>query len=121
MKPLPLPTTDPLTGGPLVVTRLQNPETGMALEGVFDLGWMGRLTRGQLDFVGVLLKHRANVQRLAGEVGISYNTARARLDDIVRALGGGARAPPCGDQGDTRRALEDQPSAPRQDARLLLA
>jgi len=94
VKPLPLPTTDPLTGGPLVVTRLQNPETGMALEGVFDLGWMGRLTRGQLDFVGVLLKHRANVQRLAGEVGISYNTARARLDDIVRALGGGATDAP---------------------------
>ncbi len=90
MKPLPLPTSDPVTGGPLVVTRLHNPETGMTLEGVFELGWMGRLTRSQLDFVGVLLKHRANVQRLAAEVGISYNTARGRLDDIVRALDGSA-------------------------------
>lgn len=85
---LPVPPRDPFDGGRLVVTRLENPETGTVIEGRFDLGWVGRLTREQLDFVGLLLKHRANVQRLAGDIGIAYNTARARLDEIVQAMGG---------------------------------
>ena len=85
---LPVPPRDPFDGGRLVVTRLENPETGTIIEGRFDLGWVGRLTREQLDFVGLLVKHRANVQRLAGDVGIAYNTARARLDEIVQAVGG---------------------------------
>ena len=85
---LPVPSRDPFDGGRLVVTRLENPETGTIIEGHFDLGWVGRLTREQLDFVGLLVKHRANVQRLAGDIGIAYNTARARLDEIVQAVGG---------------------------------
>ena len=85
---LPVPPRDPFDGGRLVVTRLENLETGTIIEGRFDLGWVGRLTREQLDFVGLLVKHRANVQRLAGDIGIAYNTARARLDEIVQAIGG---------------------------------
>ena len=85
---LPVPPRDPFDGGRLVVTRLENLETGTVIEGRFDLGWVGRLTREQLDFVGLLVKHRANVQRLAGDIGIAYNTARARLDEIVHAIGG---------------------------------
>lgn len=85
---LPVPPRDPFDGGRLVVTRLENLETGTVIEGHFDLGWVGRLTREQLDFVGLLVKHRANVQRLAGDIGIAYNTARARLDEIVQAVGG---------------------------------
>ena len=85
---LPVPPRDPFDGGRLVITRLENPETGTVIEGRFDLGWVGRLTREQLDFVGLLVKHRANVQRLAGDIGIAYNTARARLDEIVQAVGG---------------------------------
>jgi hypothetical protein len=85
---LPVPPRDPFDGGRLVVTRLENPETGTVIEGRFDLGWVGRLTREQLDFVGLLVKHRANVQRLAGDIGIAYNTARARLEEIVQAVGG---------------------------------
>ena len=85
---LPVPPRDPFDGGRLVVTRLENLETGTVIQGRFDLGWVGRLTREQLDFVGLLVKHRANVQRLAGDIGIAYNTARARLDEIVQAVGG---------------------------------
>ena len=85
---LPVPPRDPFDGGRLIVTRLENPDTGTVFEGRFDLGWVGRLTREQLDFVGLLVKHRANVQRLAADVGIAYNTARARLDEIVQAMGG---------------------------------
>lgn len=81
-------TQDPVTGGPLIVTRLEGPESGIVIEGEFSLSWIGRLTPEQVDFAGQLLKNRGNVQKLAADLGVSYNTARSRLDDIVRALGG---------------------------------
>lgn len=84
---LPLITKDPITGAPLIVTRLESPDTGLVIEGAFTLGWLGRLTPEQLEFAGLLVRYRGNVQKLAAEIGIAYNTARNRLDDIVVALG----------------------------------
>jgi len=86
----PLITKDPASGAEMIVTRLECPESGVVLEGSFSLGWMGRLTSEQLDFVGLLLKSRNNLQKLANDLGVAYNTARSRLDDIVDALGGEA-------------------------------
>ncbi len=87
MYPLnPLITRDPVTGGELIVTRLEGPESGVVIEGRFSLGWIGRLTPQQLSFVGLLVKHRGNVQRVAVELNVAYNTARNHLDDIVAAL-----------------------------------
>jgi hypothetical protein len=59
----------------------------VVIEGAFSLGWIGQLTPEQLEFVGAFLRTRGNVQKLAAESGVAYNTARSRLDDIVRALG----------------------------------
>ncbi|HEX4205862.1 MAG TPA: DUF2089 domain-containing protein [Ktedonobacteraceae bacterium] len=84
----PLITRDPVTGDELVVTRLECPTSGVAIEGHFSLGWIGRLTREQLDFVELLVMYRGNIQKLAQEMNIAYNTARSRLDTIVTALGG---------------------------------
>jgi hypothetical protein len=80
-------TRDPASGGELIVTRLECPESGVVIEGEFSLGWIGRLTPEQLDFVGLLLLQRGNVQKVAADLGVSYNTARNRMDEIVRALG----------------------------------
>ena len=82
----PLITRDPLTGAELIVTRLECPESGIVIEGKFSLGWMARLTPEQLAFVGQLVKHRGNIQKLSGELNVAYNTARNHLDDIVAAL-----------------------------------
>jgi hypothetical protein len=90
---LPLITRDPSTGGELIVTRLEGVDSGVVIEGRFDLGWIGRLTREQLDFVGLLLRYRTNLQKLADELGIAYNTARSRLDEVVEALGATAEPP----------------------------
>src|SRR5437764_6136131 len=84
----PLITRDPISGGELIVTRLECPESGIVIEGRFNLGWVGRLTREQMDFVELLVKNRGNIQKLAAELDIAYNTARSRLDEIVTALGG---------------------------------
>jgi len=88
----PLLTRDPVSGEPLIVTRLECPESGILIEGQFSLGWIGRLTYEQLEFVGGLVRNRGNVQKLAAELGIAYNTGRNRLDEIVSALGGPSEA-----------------------------
>lgn len=83
---LPLITHDPVNGGELIVTRLESPRSGLVIEGAFSLGWIGRLTPEQLEFVGHLVRSRGNVQKVAADLNIAYNTARNRLDDIVAAL-----------------------------------
>ena len=83
------------------VTRLECAETGVTIEGRFSLGWMGRLTPEQLDFVGVVLAHRANLQKVASYLGVAYNTVRSRMDEVVTALGG---LP--GDEGDPEAQAE---------------
>ncbi len=84
----PLITRDPVSGSELIVTRLESPQSGIVIEGQFSLGWIGRLSREQLDFVELLVKNRGNIQKLAADLDIAYNTARSRLDEIVTALGG---------------------------------
>jgi len=69
------------------------------IEGAFSLGWIGRLTPEQLEFVGHLVRNRGNVQKVAADLNIAYNTARNRLDDIVAAMG----APDEGARGDRER------------------
>jgi len=105
-------TRDPATGAELVVTRLWCPSSGITIEGEFELGWVGKLAPEQLDFVGLLLRARNNLQRLATELGVSYNTARSRLDEIVDALGGDVQA------GDTGRADPSMPLETTTDGRL---
>jgi hypothetical protein len=83
----PLITHDPVSGGELIVTRLESPQSGIVIEGAFSLGWIGRLTPDQLEFVGHLVRSRGNVQKVAADLNVAYNTARNRLDDIVAALG----------------------------------
>lgn len=87
-KPIyPLITRDPVSGGELLVSRLECPSSGVVIEGRFSLGWISRLTPDQLAFVGLLALNRGNLQRVAADMGVSYNTARNRMDDIGAALG----------------------------------
>lgn len=88
MKPYPLITRDPITDEELIVTRLENKRRGLVMEGEFHFGWIARLGAEQLEFAGLLLRYRGNVQKLAEALGVSYNTARSRLDAIVEALEG---------------------------------
>src|ERR671933_534392 len=99
----PLPTTCPVCGGPFHAERLGCNHCHATLEGRFALGWLGHLSRDQLDFVELLVKHRGNINGVAGELKIAYNTARSRLDDIVAALGYGAPPP---ERPDRRAILE---------------
>lgn len=101
----PLITRDPVTNEELIVTRLEGPSSGITIEGRFSLGWIGRLTPEQLEFVQVLVKNRGNINGVAGDLKIAYNTARNRIDDIVAALG---YADASEQQRPNRRAILDR-------------
>ena len=86
----PAPRQDPVTGEPLVITRLEGPTTGIAIEGRFTFGSGGRLdvlSPEHLAFVEVFIKNRGIIKDVEAELGISYPTVRARLDEVIRAMG----------------------------------
>lgn len=45
------------------------------------------LTSEQLNFIEVFLKNRGNIKDVEKELGISYPTVRAKLDEVIGALG----------------------------------
>ena len=105
----PLLTPCPVCGGALHVERLGCDECHSHIEGEVTLGWLGRLSREQLEFVELMVKNRGNINGVAGDLRIAYNTARSRLDDIVTALG---YAAPQEDNGRTdRRSVLDRLAA----------
>jgi hypothetical protein len=101
----PLLTTCPVCGGPFHAERLACNRCHATLEGRFSLDWLGRLNREQLEFVRLLVKNRGNINGVASELKIAYNTARSRLDDIVAALGYGPPPPPPVERPERRAIL----------------
>ncbi len=83
----PLLTTCPVCGGALHVERLGCDECHSTL------------------FVELMVKNRGNINGVAGDLKIAYNTARSRLDDVVAALG---YTPPPDDSRPERRAVLDR-------------
>src|SRR5260221_12172517 len=90
---LPLITRDPVSGGELVVTRLESPQSGLVIEGAFSLGWIGRLTPEQMAFVGHLVRNRGNVEKVAP---ISSQRLRAVLYAIFKVGAYLCTVPPLG-------------------------
>ncbi len=82
----PLPAGDPFSGGPLVVTELQNVESGITIRGRFEIPRFARLSPDQTRFLETFLRCRGMLNSVERELGISYPTARARLDAVLRTL-----------------------------------
>jgi hypothetical protein len=84
----------PVCGDELAVTRLHCGSCNTQIEGRFQLGRFQRLTADQLAFVEVFVKNRGIIKDVEAELGISYPTVRARLDEALRAMGYPAGASP---------------------------
>jgi hypothetical protein len=69
------------------VARLECDACGTKVEGAFSLGRFHALDREQLVFLETFVRVRGNIKDVEREFGISYPTARARLDAVIRALG----------------------------------
>lgn len=90
-------STCPVCTGELAVTRLHCRSCGTTLEGDFNVGRFGRLSREQLALLDSFLRSRGNLRDMERELGISYPTVRARVEALIRALGFGPRADGPGD------------------------
>lgn len=85
---LPLPTQCPLTGGPVIVTRLYCPDSGLTIEGEFAITLpFGQLSAEQLRFVETFVRCEGKLNRMEEELKLSYPTIRTRLHEVIRALG----------------------------------
>ena len=77
----------PVCHGPLHVTRLECSSCGSALEGHFLLNRLSRLTHDQMTFLESFIGNRGVIKDIEVDLGISYPTVKARLEDVTRALG----------------------------------
>jgi hypothetical protein len=77
----------PSCNGDLAVSKLHCHACEIALEGDFGVPPLLRLNRAQLDFVEVFLKNRGIIREVERELGVSYPTVRARLDEVLAAIG----------------------------------
>jgi hypothetical protein len=82
-----MPHKDPVGGGDLYVSELTSAETGVTIRGDFEIPAISRLDAEHADFLDVFLRCRGMLNGVERELGISYPTARARLDSLLNALG----------------------------------
>lgn len=87
--PYPLLSRCPICDGDLFATRLECVNCHGAVEGEFELGPFTRLSREQANFLTLLVKYRGNMNRVATELGVHYNTVRNRMDELAGAFGFG--------------------------------
>ena len=93
-----LPSTCPICGGEINVTRIHCRECDTTIEGRFRIsgGPFSQLTSEQLTFVETFVRSEGRINRVEGELGLSYPTIRNRLHEVIRAMGfepGGVEAP----------------------------
>lgn len=81
------PNACPVCGGEMVIRELECPTCDITIRGQFETCPFSVLTSEQLDLIRIFLRSRGNIKEVERELGISYPTVRARLDDTVRALG----------------------------------
>jgi hypothetical protein len=77
----------PSCDGNLTVTSLGCPDCSINIDGDFALPQLLKLTRPQIDFIEVFIKNRGIIREVERELGVSYPTVRARLDEVIQALG----------------------------------
>lgn len=82
-----MPTSCPVTGRPLEVTRLENPESGVVIEGRFAPNEFALLPQDQLEFMRLFVKVRGNLKEVERVLGVSYPTVRLRFENVLRTLG----------------------------------
>lgn len=76
----------PACGTKLRITSLRCTGCGMELRNDFELSPFDLLNPEQMDFLITFLKQRGNMSSVQSELGISYPTAKKKLEDLLAAL-----------------------------------
>ena len=70
----------------LVVERVRIPESGIALEGAFELPPLAQLPFEEQVFVAAFVRSHGSIKEVEQVFGVSYPTIKARLNRISEAL-----------------------------------
>jgi hypothetical protein len=77
----------PVCSSELKATRLSCSTCGTVIESDFSLSKFELLSSEHLNFVQIFLKNRGSIKDVEREMGISYPTVRAKLNEVLKALG----------------------------------
>jgi len=83
----PMPGRCPVCGEVLEVTRLHCRQCDTTIEGHFETSRIARLSPDQLSFIETFIRCEGTIKRVEKELGISYPTVRARLEEVIQAMG----------------------------------
>ena len=103
-----LPAQCPVCQGNLLVTRLQCPSCGSEVTGEFTLSRLATLREPHASLLEMFLRVRGNVKEMERELGISYPTVRARLEEALTAAGLGRREELDREMADRRTEILDR-------------
>jgi hypothetical protein len=81
------PTHCPVCNGQLLVTRLECASCATDVNGRFALGNLAGLREPHASLIEMFLAKRGNVKEMERELGLSYPTVRARLEEALEAAG----------------------------------
>ncbi len=73
-------------GAPITVERVRLKDTGIAVEGSFELPHLARLTMGDQIFVIAFVRSHGSIKEMERLFGISYPTVKNRLNAIAGRL-----------------------------------
>ena len=99
-------TKCPVCSSNLIVERLKCKKCGTTIENDFELSRLNYLKSDQLKFIEVFLACRGNIKDVEKELGISYPTVRAKLDEVIAAMGFSVERKPQIDSTDVIDRLE---------------
>lgn len=110
----------PVCGSKLYITRLKCSKCKTVIENEFEMtSRFEYLTADQLSFVETFLKNRGNIKDVEKELGISYPTVRAKLDEVLNALGYNVTSQPAVDKKKIVDMLENGEITPDQAIKML--
>ncbi|MEM7114115.1 MAG: DUF2089 domain-containing protein [Chloroflexota bacterium] len=97
----------PICQDNLHVTRLQCRTCDTTIEGHFALGRLYHLSAEQLAFIETFIRCEGKINRVESEIGLSYPAVRARLTEVIQAMGYEVGTPtaPQGISEETRRQI----------------
>jgi hypothetical protein len=73
-------------GGPLIIERVRLPEKQLAIEGVFTLPELARLSLEDQVFIVAFLRSHGSIKEMEQTFGVSYPTIKSRLNRISSQL-----------------------------------
>ena len=77
----------PVCGNDLAVARYHCDTCDTVIEGRFENSAFPGLTAEQIEFIKTFVRCEGKINRMEGELNLSYPTIRNRLHETIRAMG----------------------------------